>query len=82
MNKRKTGSTGSNTNSIQTELGPNLASMVRPTILKIILRIKFIEKWNNALLKAPHRKLQIAHLFSVLNYVLSFSVPKLTTSSS
>jgi len=81
--KRKTGSSTTllKTNSIQTGQGLNLASMVRPTILKIILCIKLIEKWNNALLKVPPRKLQIAHLFSVL-YVLSFTVPKLTTSSS
>jgi hypothetical protein len=50
--------------------------MVRPTILKIVLHIKLIEKWNNALLKVPPPKLQIAHLFSALNYMLSFSVPK------
>ena len=76
--KRKTCSSTTllNTNSIQTGLEPNLASMVRPTILKIILHVKLIEKWNNALLKVPPPKLEITHLFSVLNYKLSFSVPK------
>lgn len=76
--QRKTCSSATllNTNSIQTGLGLNLASMVRSTILKIILHIKFIKKWNNALLKVPPPKLQIVYQFSVLNYVLYFSVSK------